>query len=553
MNQACVVKQLSAAAFPPQSVQPQKLAELRQNLHPQLPKLLESLEQNGQLYLVQEYIAGKNLAMLRREQDFSAAQIASILRGVLSVLVWVHEQGWTHQNIKPENIMVRSDDSSFERSGDNLSDRIVLVDFGSAMLLPADSVSIGSPDYTAPEQLQGNASPRSDLYSLGVTCIHLLTRLSPFELFDPVHQCWHWRDFWTPEDIDATGQFQQRQIADLLDRLIALNPADRIASAAEALAALPAGRTVRLASVQPLCDWQCYATLTGHTGLFASVNAIAIDSADQQLASASDDKTVRLWDVSVETFQFALPHPQAVLAVAFHPHSPGQIVTGCRDRLVRLWDLPERKVVATLSGHTAAVTAIGFSSTHEILCSGSADKTICLWHPQTGKSLATLTGHRLAVQALALSPTASLLASASADSTTLIWNLDTMQRIAILEGHTQRLRSVAFSPNGNLLATGGEDRSIRLWEVGSWRCVRTLSGHPWSVSALAFSPDGRLLFSGSWDKTVKLWQVETGEEVASLTGHQDSVTCIAMTSTGKVIASGSQDSTIRLYQHQNAV
>ncbi len=157
--------------------------------HPQIPELFQYFQQDEQQYLVQEYIEGKNLAQELAEKGvFTEAKIRELLNDLLPVLQFVHKSQVIHRDIKPENIIRRT------------TGKLVLVDFGAAKLvekkgLPQTGTIIGSAAYTAPEQLMGKAVFPSDLYSLGVTCIHLLTQVSPFDLFDSRNSKWVWRDY----------------------------------------------------------------------------------------------------------------------------------------------------------------------------------------------------------------------------------------------------------------------------------------------------------------------------------------------------------------------
>ncbi|MDY6940494.1 MAG: tetratricopeptide repeat protein [Cyanobacteriota bacterium] len=196
--------------------------------HSQIPELLAHFEQDRQLYLVQEFIDGRDL---EEELDANGAlnevQIRQLLSQLLPVLQFVHDRQVIHRDIKPDNIIRRR--SSPDRA------ELVLVDFGASKVMTPGvggqvGTTIGSAGYTAPEQLQGRAVPASDLYSLGVTCIRLLTAMSPFELFDPAESSWRWRDFLVEPISEPLGQ--------LLDRLLQPSLGGRYASAREAIQAV---------------------------------------------------------------------------------------------------------------------------------------------------------------------------------------------------------------------------------------------------------------------------------------------------------------------------
>ncbi|MEH2382541.1 MAG: serine/threonine-protein kinase [Nostoc sp.] len=158
--------------------------------HPQIPELLAYFTQEDRQYLVQEFIDGQNLAQeLAHQGAFSETQIWQLLNDLLSVLQFCHARHVIHRDIKPENIILRQSDR-----------KLVLVDFGAAKsaigaALNQTGTSIGSPEYVAPEQMRGRAVFASDIYSLGATCINLLTVRSPFDSYDTNNGTWVWQQY----------------------------------------------------------------------------------------------------------------------------------------------------------------------------------------------------------------------------------------------------------------------------------------------------------------------------------------------------------------------
>lgn len=193
----CAIKQFSASEFGTGTLKKatelfhQEAKQLEQlGSHPQIPQLLAHFEQEGRLYLVQEYIPGPTLAQeLDQDGPFNETQIKALLNDLLPVLQFIHSHNVIHRDIKPENIIRRLHDH-----------KLVLVDFGGAKHLTGTSLnrtgtSIGSAGYASPEQNFGKAVFASDIYSLAVTCIYLLTQIPPFDLFDSREGEWVWRDY----------------------------------------------------------------------------------------------------------------------------------------------------------------------------------------------------------------------------------------------------------------------------------------------------------------------------------------------------------------------
>lgn len=175
--------------------------------HPQIPDLLAYFIQDRQQYLVQEFIAGDDLGkLLNQHGNFNETQIRNLLNNLLPVLQFVHQHQVIHRDIKPENIIQRTQDR-----------QLFLVDFGAAKAVTTTSLnktgtSIGSAGYVSPEQAIGRATFASDLYSLGVTCIYLLTEVPPMNLFDPGYGNWIWRDFLRQPVSDNLGQILDKML-----------------------------------------------------------------------------------------------------------------------------------------------------------------------------------------------------------------------------------------------------------------------------------------------------------------------------------------------------
>lgn len=193
----CVIKQFfplvqsassaqkAAELFNQEAVQLDELGK-----HSQIPELLAYFTQDNQQYLIQEFIDGQTLSQeLNQKGAFNETQIRQLLNDLLPILQFVHSRQVIHRDIKPDNIIRKNSDN-----------KLFLVDFGAAKTtagtaLQKTGTSIGSPEYVAPEQSRGKAVFSSDIYSLGVTCINLLTKMSPFDLYNLEEDTWIWREF----------------------------------------------------------------------------------------------------------------------------------------------------------------------------------------------------------------------------------------------------------------------------------------------------------------------------------------------------------------------
>ncbi|MCM1984008.1 serine/threonine-protein kinase [Lyngbya confervoides] len=196
----------------------------------QIPHLYAYFSQAGQFFLVQEWVQGQTLAQaVQHDGVFSEAAVVEVLRQVLTVLDYVHGQRIVHRDIKPDNIMLRSPD--------NLP---VLLDFGAvkesmntviqATQGASRSIVVGTPGFMPSEQVAGRPCFSSDLYSLGLTAIYLLTGKGPLDLpSDPATGDLGWHSH-APQ--------VSSPLAQILDRAIQVHPRDRFSTATEMLTAL---------------------------------------------------------------------------------------------------------------------------------------------------------------------------------------------------------------------------------------------------------------------------------------------------------------------------
>jgi serine/threonine protein kinase len=227
----CVIKQFLPQAQGTDSLQ--KASELFKQeamrldelgKHQQIPELLAYFtHEDNRQYLVQQYIEGQNLEQeLKQKGVYNEAKVKDLLMDILPILEFVHSKQVIHRDIKPENIIRRKSDN-----------KLFLVDFGASKLVTPYNRSvtgtvIGSAEYVAPEQINGKAIYASDLYSLGVTCIYLLTGVSPFDLFSTSEYQWVWRQYLGKNAVS-------NELGSILDKLIVSATNNRYSSATEVL------------------------------------------------------------------------------------------------------------------------------------------------------------------------------------------------------------------------------------------------------------------------------------------------------------------------------
>ncbi len=316
------------------------------------------------------------------------------------------------------------------------------------------------------------------------------------------------------------------------------------APSGERVATASGDRTVKLWDA---ATGQELLTLRGHVG---EVYAVAFAPDGKSLATGSADNTVKLWDVVTgrerRTF---VGHKNDVRAVAFAADGK-RLASGGSDNIVRLWEVATGRELNPLSGHTNDIYAVAFAPDGVRLATGSADGTVRLWDLAAGQELVTIEkyGSNVYVYAVAFSPDGKRLATGGVDGRVRLWDLDTKRELFTGRRLGVYIRAVAFSPDGQRLATGSDDRTVRLWEAATGRESLSLRGHAGYVYSVAFAPDGKRIVSGSFDQTAKLWDVAARQGPIALSGHRGVIRSVAFSPDGKRLITGSSDHTVRLWE-----
>ena len=557
----------------------------------------------GAPFLVMHYVDGVSLEQhLARNGKLPVAEVVRIGMQAAYGLAAAHAEGLIHRDVKPANILLEKGRLT-----------VKITDFGLAraaedVRLTQSGLVAGTPVYMAPEQARGEElDARTDLFSLGSVLYTLCTGVVPFDGNTPFLVLRRITDE-APRPIQELSPDAPDWLVEIIDRLMAKDPADRYQSAsevAEVLAARwtalqaataasapaaparrthravparrPAGRAwvwpaVAVASwlllpafvVSEAAGWThvvdaaavgLHLRKTGDDspqalavfpGNAGPVWSIAISPDGDELAMALDDGTIKLWDMADGKVRETLNgHRAPVWSVRFSPDGK-TLATASDDMTVRLWDLTGHKDPIEIK-YDRSIRSLAFSPDGKTLATGSRDGMVRFLDIDTGQERFTFKAHSGILMSLVFSLDGKTLVTGGGDKLVKLWDADTGRERVTLSGHTGAVYAVALAPDGRTVASGGWDHTVRLWDADSGDQRAVLEGHNQDVWGVAFSPDGRTLASASEDRTVRLWDVATGRELTTFTRHTSTVYAVVFTPDGKTLASGGRDGTVRLW------
>jgi WD40 repeat protein len=242
-------------------------------------------------------------------------------------------------------------------------------------------------------------------------------------------------------------------------------------------------------------------------------------------------------------------HTNWVWSVAWSPVSE-RLASASADATAQVWDAAngDHPVV---HHQTDTVYAVAWSSEGKRIASAGYDKTVQVWDPTFGDIFFTYSGHTHWVWSVAWSPDGKSIASAGGDKTVQVWNATAGQHIYTYKGHTGNVYSVAWSPDGRLIASASSDGTVQVWFPKNGNLLYTLRLYNTIMWSVAWSPDGKHIAAGSNNNTVQVWDATDGSYQFILGGHTDFVYSVAWSPNGKYIASASGDKTVRIWDASN--
>ncbi len=564
--------------------------------HPNIVTIHEVGVQQGQHYLVMDYVDGPSLAKLVVQQPLPAKRAAAYMKIVAEAVHFAHEHGILHRDLKPSNVLIDS------------KDQPRVTDFGLAKRFEGESEVtlsgqlVGSPSYMPPEQAaakRGKVSRRSDVYGLGAMLYHLLTGRAPFQaatLTDTLDQVLNteaaaprWLNPAVPRDLEticlkclekepAKRYPTAQTLAQELERFLNGQPV-------LARPVSPLGKTWRWCRRQPvragliaalivvtalglagmLWQWRRAESQRANAeaeALLARRNAYAGDMKEVQRALEETDLG-RAWELLNRHRPAGKSEIPARPAGGRSPKSEPDL-RGWEWRY--LWDRCRSNERFRLHQYSNAVSALAFSPDGKWLAVRREGGAVALWDAVAKRPATELPGAGPS-RALAFSPRSNLLAWGTKDAggAALVSLCDlSAQKEIVRFPHSHAILSIAFSPDSRQMAALAFNGTVRVWNLESRQVMSDFptaldDGRPgrysiatnaaaaepiWSNSSkdygcMLFSPDGRWLVVGEAKPRIRLLDRASGKEtVILLPRPADGVTALAISRDGKLFAAG---------------
>ena len=493
-------------------------------MHPNLPRIYDHFSDEGQWYLVMDFIQGETLetylerrvreSVARGEMEGAGGlpleEVVDIGIQLCSVLGYLHtrQPPIIFRDLKPENVMIMPEE------------HIYLIDFGIARHFKPgqarDTRAFVSWGYAAPEQYgKTQTTPRSDIYSLGATLHHLLTGVNPTHTpfrFAPL------RDTGDP----ALGELER-----LIMTMVSIDESQR-----------PESMVAIKQELQHIAAQRATEQLGGASHLETHTQPWGTQPVQPSPKATRPQQGTRLF-----TYR---GHSDRVFALGWSPDGR-RIVSGGYDHTLQVWDANNGREIFTYRGHSEPVRAAAWSPDGKLIASSGNDHSVQIWSAATGSKVHTYRGHSDSVLSVSWSPDNKYIASAGLSKTPLIWETATGSRITTLRGHTSLVNHVAWSPDGTRVATSSLDKTVRVYDASTWQTIFTYRGHSYSVTAAIWSPDSRYIASASEDKTVQVWDATSGDHTFTYNNHIDEVLALSWSPDGQRIASTGEDKTVQVW------
>lgn len=277
------------------------------------------------------------------------------------------------------------------------------------------------------------------------------------------------------------------------------------------------------------------------------IEDICLNTDRSMLAASLENNTIAIVNVRTnEINQFLTGHNAGILAIHFHP-TQKILASASSDKTIRIWDIAKSKTIKIIKYNLAVPVDIKFSPNGAYLACAYDDNTIVVRETDNYLCHRILDGHADDISVLDFDSTSSYIVSADASQVLKLWDILTGRCIRNFSHLQNKLTClcVKFSPDNQFIASSGYGKNIDIWHVPSGECRLILEGHTEQVLDIDFSIDGKSLISASYDKSIRVWSLKTGLCDQVLDGHIHSSQAVRFKQNQQEIISAGRDGKLR--------
>lgn len=320
-------------------------------------------------------------------------------------------------------------------------------------------------------------------------------------------------------------------------------------------------------------------SLSGHQG---KITAYSVSPDGNFIASASEDKSLRIWRLSDGTCCKLIDINNVASIILFHPD--GENIITASNHSIKMWNI-ESGTCTNLATPKEKVESLGFNHKGTLLLSTSGwevkgydiakkhnkriklntgflvnfsvdnlyfaeaihqSHDIRLWSIELEQCIKTFQGHSHNITCLLFHPNEKCIISASEDGTIRIWNIDSGECLLLIDNYYS-IRCIDLSPDGQLIASFSADNAIKIWDFRNGQCIKTFKGqHRW-VNSLFFSPNGKLLMAAEDD--IRIWDINSEKCIMTINDCEYAKFNVD----GSQIVSSSSDKSIKIWDSKTGV
>jgi WD40 repeat protein/serine/threonine protein kinase len=275
------------------------------------------------------------------------------------------------------------------------------------------------------------------------------------------------------------------------------------------------------------------------------------DPAGTVIATASWDKTARLWDARTDALLLTLSSHEADLTSIGFDRTVRRVATASINGQVIVWHVSDGTVALRIKTGDSAVNDLAFSPDDRFIATVMSNGDLALWNAETGSLVYRLeSAHGRGALSVDFSQDGELIVTAGRDNMARVWEAANGEQYVSMR-HDNRVNRAVFSYDNTMIATASSRGHVQIWDVEAGKRIARLTEAPERFQSVAFDPRAKLVAAATADNTVVVWDLDSKIELSRMLGHTDQVMSVSFSPTGSRILTASLDGTARVWSTGN--